>query len=902
MQHGWREGRDPSADFNTLYYRDRYLQGNFENPLLHFISLGTQDKASSKLTKDTEFIAVQKSICAQYFSEVIYRSQLGVFEGDLLEHYLTIGWREEMMPSSSFSPRAYVDENLFVAALDVSPFYHFVSQARLAGDAIEQTPVSAMFASHMRDVIAGSFDASYYLRSNPDVEQAGKNPLDHFLNYGWREGRKPVITFDPAFYLRTYRNIDFELINPFYHYLTIGQLEGLKPNPIGTRLYPAMIAPESTVWDKLVPRNDVCAADYVVIMPVYKGYNETLAALHSVLSAEIKSKYALYIINDFSPDTNLVGMLESLAARDLFVLERNQTNLGFVRSVNRGFLKFPDKDVILLNTDVMVSGDWLDRMVAHARRDSRVATITPFTNNGTIFSYPERNENNVLELELDVAALDRLAARCNAGRYSNVPTGVGFCFYVSMTSRAAVGIFDAESFGRGYGEENDFCLRAAKAGFRNVLAEDVFVYHVGEVSFGAPARNQIAPGQKALIIKHPDYPDKIRQHLSADATEAGRIRLDLARLAADAGKAPVVLVYHAMTGGVIKHILDQEEALREKGTTVVHLRVGVGDRWGLEIRSGSKTTPYCPNLGTRAFSYIRPHLADLFVWLQPSAIHIHSIAGLDWHAAVGLLDLVRESQVPYNFTLHDYSIVCHRNDLVLPTNQFCGLPDVSVCRDCMAQDHSYPEAIDPAIRRDVFAAFLKGANEVIAPSYDVKARLQRAGALYAISVKPHQEERVATPEYKVPLDPAIVNVVTIGAIGAHKGSRIILGLARDALARGLRIRYHIVGFSDVSKEMQALGVGETGRYADSAEALRKAAEIEPSCILLPSIWPETFSYTLSLAFDLGCPPIVFDIGAPAERVRAQGFGLILPYDLIDDLRTLNDRILEFCLSECRDDG
>jgi glycosyltransferase involved in cell wall biosynthesis len=91
--------------------------------------------------------------------------------------------------------------------------------------------------------------------------------------------------------------------------------------------------------------------------------------------------------------------------------------------------------------------------------------------------------------------------------------------------------------------------------------------------------------------------------------------------------------------------------------------------------------------------------------------------------------------------------------------------------------------------------------------------------------------------------------------------------------------------------MRDAGVSETGEYRETSDALGLLADMAPDCIFLPSIWPETFSYTLSMAFGLGIRPVVFDIGAPAERVRANGFGEVLPFELINDISGLNDRLI-----------
>ncbi|MFX7853894.1 hypothetical protein ABTK08_20295, partial [Acinetobacter baumannii] len=87
---------------------------------------------------------------------------------------------------------------------------------------------------------------------------------------------------------------------------------------------------------------------------------------------------------------------------------------------------------------------------------------------------------------------------------------------------------DAEAFGKGYGEENDWCLRAIKAGFVNLLAEDVFVYHAGQISFGLDEGGEYDQGQAALLAKHPDYPARVGQFVQADPGRRGRARLDRA--------------------------------------------------------------------------------------------------------------------------------------------------------------------------------------------------------------------------------------------------------------------------------------------------------------------------------------------------------------------------------------
>ena len=820
---------------------------------------------------------------------------------DLLTHYLTIGWREGNLPNPTFNVEKYYAEHVYIKTLGVSPLYHLASQKRMntVGSAIKtigpgaadrgpSTPIEPF-----KSVVAAEFDGAYYLQANPDVKNAAADPLLHYLEFGWRERRDPNALFKVSYYLDANPDVRKRNVDPFFHYLTEGRAEGRRPNPVGLRLYPSTKAPSDEAWAEARSAAAIDQAEYIVIMPVYKGYDETLAAIHAVLVAEQAVRFALHVINDVSPDAKLESALVDLAGRGLFYYSKNDANLGFVKTVNVGLRRHSDKEVVLLNADVVVFGDWLDRLAAHARRDPTIATITPLSNNATICSYPLMGDNNVIALECSAAELDQMASRCNAGRISDIPTGVGFCFYMSRASRDVVGLFDEQAFGRGYGEENDFCLRAAKIGLRNVLAEDVFVYHAGRISFAEFVDAEYLPGQKALLDKHPDYPLRIRQHLEADASAEGRLRLDLLRLAKDATPNSMIFVSHTLGGGVNTHIDRMEERLRELAINVVHLRVGVTDPWSIDIASGSETAPYCPNLRPISFNQSRSLLQEFLGWLNPRAIHIHSLVGLDWVATGGFFDLVRSSGIPFYFTLHDYSVVCHRYNLVPPDSRYCGLPDVSVCQRCVNGDRGYPEAVDPRVRRRAYYDFLGKAAAVFAPSEDIKTRLEAAGAPYDIIVRPHEQPiSTGAPVLRPPSEPKVINVVTIGAIGAHKGSRILLNLARDAKARSLPIRYHIVGYSDLTTEMAAAGVFETGRYDSESEAFESLAKIRPSCVFLPSIWPETFCFTLSIAFALESPPVVFDLGAQAERVRAADFGFILPYRLIDDIHGLNDRLRE----------
>jgi GT2 family glycosyltransferase len=222
-----------------------------------------------------------------------------------------------------------------------------------------------------------------------------------------------------------------------------------------------------------------------VIVPAYRGFDETLRCLHSVLAAPQVTPHRLVVVDDQGPDPELRDALRRLAARGWIELHVTPENLGFVGACNLGLRLHPDRDVVLLNSDTEVHNDWLDRLRRAALRGLRTGSVTPFSNNATICSYPRFGSDNCRVLELGDVELDRLAAAINAGTEVEIPTGVGFCMYIRRACLNEVGLLDMANFGRGYGEENDFCRRAVAAGWQNILAGDVFVRHYGGVSFGA---------------------------------------------------------------------------------------------------------------------------------------------------------------------------------------------------------------------------------------------------------------------------------------------------------------------------------------------------------------------------------------------------------------------------------
>ena len=263
-----------------------------------------------------------------------------------------------------------------------------------------------------------------------------------------------------------------------------------------------------------------------IVIPVYRGEAETRACVESVLGSRVRSPHEVIVLDDASPEARLRPWLAELGGQGRITLIVHPRNRGFVGTVNEGMALHPDRDVVLLNSDTEVAPGWLDRLAACAASDPAIGTVTPFSNNATILSYPRTLEPNALPEGETTASLDAAFAHANRGESLEVPTAVGFCMYITRRCLGKVGSFDEERYGAGYGEEVDFCMRAARAGFRNVAATDVFVRHVGEVSFGNTGTERRQRAQAIVDELYPEFQPRVRDFIARDPLAPYRARVD----------------------------------------------------------------------------------------------------------------------------------------------------------------------------------------------------------------------------------------------------------------------------------------------------------------------------------------------------------------------------------------
>lgn len=755
-------------------------------------------------------------------------------------------------------------------------------------------------AEVQRVVRSKFFDAEFYAEAAGMSFAVPAEAARHYLERGWQQGFSPSVEFDTRYYLSKYRDVAAAFMQPLLHYLDFGAREGRRPRLTASPPAPNPTAPPAEAWARLASEGRAAgrersaqaddAASVDVVVPVYRGYDDTLACLHSVLVSANATPFRLIVVDDCSPEPALSEALERLAALGLITLLRNETNLGFVATVNRAMALSRNRDVLLLNADTEVHGDWLDRLRRHARGQEQVATVTPLSNNATIFSYPFINQNNYQQLELGFEALDALCAAVHPGRSVEVPTGVGFCFYMTRAGLDALGPFDERLFGKGYGEENDYCFRALENAWRNLAALDVFVRHTGEISFASSAATSKAAGGRRLNAVHPRYDRLIRDHIKRDPLASARAALDVARFARLSRGRGVLMVEHGWGGGVGCHVEDLARLLAREGVPSLVWRPA-SDGGGLTLTPALPGQDF-PNLPETRWEDLRRSV-QLLRDLDLGRVHLHSLAAVPLESFEALTEAIREAGLAYDFTLHDYTPVCPRVDMRDWGGGYCDSPSSAYCQICVDRAGTRFGPVRMEDWRQAYGRILAGARRVLSPSQDAAERTARYfPQARPIQVRPHPP-RVVTPAPAPPPRPGderLRTVGVIGGIGEHKGSQILRSAAADALVRRLPLRFVIYGHTSLTDLERFPNVTVTGRF-EERNLDRLVAEQPCDLALFPSIWPETFCYALDHAFRLGIIPVVFDLGAPADRIRATGFGEVLPFGTIYDPAALNDRLL-----------
>lgn len=246
-----------------------------------------------------------------------------------------------------------------------------------------------------------------------------------------------------------------------------------------------------------------------IVVCVHNALNDVQSCLQSVFT-HTNQPYSLILVDDGSAEETR-NYLSDFAKRHGAVLIRNEEACGYTLAANQGLRQSTAAYVVLLNSDTIVTEGWLDRMVACAESEPRIGVVGPLSNTASWQSIPEVETEgdwalNVLPAGVTIDQMGALVARYSGRLYPKMPLLNGFCLLIKRSLIDEIGYFDEKNFGVGYGEEDDYVLRARQAGWEAALADDVYIYHAQSRSYSNERRQQLTQRASAMLHeKHGPY-------------------------------------------------------------------------------------------------------------------------------------------------------------------------------------------------------------------------------------------------------------------------------------------------------------------------------------------------------------------------------------------------------------
>lgn len=612
-----------------------------------------------------------------------------------------------------------------------------------------------------------------------------------------------------------------------------------------------------------------------IIVPIYNAYEYTVKCIRSVYE-NTELRYNLYLINDCSTDERIKSWLEEMEGNarpqnlQKLVIIDNDANLGFIGTVNKG-LELSANDVVILNTDAELPPNWSMRLMHPIYADDLTASVTPFSNSATICSFPEFCKDNQLPKGISLAELDRIFSLYGGEKGVEIPTGVGFCMAMSRNAINEIGAFDT-IYGKGYGEENDWCRRAVKRGYRNVMATNLFVYHKHGASFGEiitkSKQDRMNENMAILLKKYPDYNDVVAAYIAADPVKDIRNFLQAIVHRATSHKEAELVLNHSLGGGATTYIERRMAANPEKEYFYAEL---LPDRTTLKIAAVNTAGQHVLH-----FNYAmadRSFFEKLGECLCINRILINQLVNYPIDKTI---DMIMASGLQYEYFIHDFYCVCPRYILLNKDNAFCQCEtEQAKCNACL---HDAASDIEISKWRNSFQRLLQGAERVEAPSQNTAKIVNAYYPELSITVSEHPvPPHIHNTAGLVRHGGNMLHISVLGAIGIAKGSRIIYELADEIAKKKLPMKITIIGYTDVHGSAYENADGTLrilGPY-NNEDVSDLLAKYDTDIVLLPSICPETYSYTASEAIYSGYKILAFDIGAPSDRIRETKMGWLV---------------------------
>ena len=459
-----------------------------------------------------------------------------------------------------------------------------------------------------------------------------------------------------------------------------------------------------------------------IIIPVYNQFAFVRRCIDSVFKHRCPSYNQIFVVDDASGEPELIEYLKSLEKIPNLRLMRNLDNLGFAKTTNLA-MKYSSNDVLLLNSDTLVTKGWLTKIQQAAYIRDDVATVSPLSNNATICSIPKCCEANPIPAGFSVDSFAELLEGISLRIYPEVPTTVGFCMYIKRGALANVGYFNEEVFKEGYGEENDLCMRLTGQGYKHIIDDSTYVYHSGSASFPKEMQNALlSAGVDRVSRLHPTYLEIVENYLRENPLRSYYSFLRSCLHIRSTPKPVVLIVLHAPLESLGGVELQTGDLTRDLGDYFLAVMEGVGQKIKVQVFcEGARFLQLAFNLecrnGERDQEEIFSFLLRAF---NIQVVHFQHLYG----RPCSLPRIAKLSGAKTILSLHDFYLFCESYNLLNHRDEFCNYErDYLACSDCLHKK-GLLDKWDPDYQRNRRAYMEKMMREdvdvIVTPSEFVK--------------------------------------------------------------------------------------------------------------------------------------------------------------------------------------
>lgn len=730
------------------------------------------------------------------------------------------------------------------------------------------TPSTFIYYKNIKNICANIKNGKYFFSVQfENADQIAKKMRSRGFPVGY------ISLAMLIFAIRLYQNKSFfisirQTVNNIKHYGLSGLISSNQIDMFSDTDTPIPFQRVLNVWNESVPQIVDDIPQVTVVIPIYNGIKHLEKLIPDIICRSPRNTYFIFI-DDCSSDLGVKDFLiSSINNHNNCLLVCNSENTGFVKTVNKGMAMVKTPLAVIANTDIAVPNGWLERLLSPFSGNRGIASATPFSNSAVFFSFPRPGQDNVL---IPPFTLDEVDGAFSGIKGDITPecrthSGVGFCMAINMACWHEIGPFDETAFGKGYGEETDWCMRADSKGWSNVLVPNLFVQHSHGGTFLPEEKARLCSEHLAIITKRwPKQIADMHRHVATNPWSPYRALASL-RLA-DGGKGCLLLIDWQKGGsGAYEYRKSQLQKFLDEGWRVLLLTYN-------NVLT-SMTIDICFIDSGISISIDISDIEILFEIIHIKYIFINNIAF--FKRPEELIKVLKRARNKYKFyleyVLHDFLCVCPSFFLLDMNDKYCSGGSEQQCKVCIKMQNNktlYRENINTWRLNwsslfsicDNILCFSFSTVEIVTKIFNISNK---------ISVCEHAPLCLELERsWSKPTNSTDKHTIAfIGNFEICKGRNIILEIADKIKLHKLPLHIVVMGRSDEIYQHSMITFHGAYNQCELPAILEKYAV---KAALFPSICPETFSYVAQEIMLMELPMVCFNLGAPAERIRKYAY-------------------------------